>query len=152
MDTNLEKIVDEHRDKPGLVISVLEHIQDEYGYLPKDVLKQVSGIINVPLAQIFSVATFYSAFTLKPRGKHTIHVCLGTACHVRGAPKIVDELSRELDVRAGDTTEDGQFTLETVRCIGCCSLAPVITVGEDIYGYNTMDKMGKIVAKYKETS
>ena len=150
MDTKLEKIVDHHRGKPGLIISVLEHIQEEYGYLPKEILIQVSTLLNAPLAQLFSVATFYSAFTLKPRGKHTIHVCLGTACHVRGAPKIVDELSRQLDIPPGDTTDDQQFTLETVRCVGCCSLAPVITVDEDIYGYNTMDKVSKIVGKYKE--
>ena len=135
-----------------MIISVLEHIQEEYGYLPKEILVQASTLLEVPLAQLYGVATFYSAFTLKPRGKHTIHVCLGTACHVRGAPKIVDELSRELNISPGDTTDDQQFTLETVRCIGCCSLAPVITVNEDIYGYNSMDKVPKIVAKYKESA
>jgi NADH:ubiquinone oxidoreductase subunit E len=113
------------------------------------VLKEVSEKLQVHLSQLFSLATFYSAFTLKPRGEHIVHVCLGTACHVRGAPKIVDELSRLLGIKPSDTTEDMKFTLETVRCIGCCSLAPVLKVGKDIYGYNTMDKMPKILANYK---
>ena len=150
MDAKLKKIVNKHKGKPGVIISVLEDVQEEYGYLPKEILIQISGLLDIYLSQLYSLATFYSAFTLKPRGKHTAHVCLGTACHVRGAPKIVDELSRELGVEPSDTTDDGMFTLETVRCIGCCSLAPVLTVDGDIYGYNTMDKVSKILAKYKE--
>lgn len=150
MDNKVKEIVNRHRGKPGVIISVLEEIQDEYGYLPQEALVQVSSLLNVYLAQLFTVATFYSAFTLKPRGKHTVHVCLGTACHVRGAAKIVDELSRELGITPRDTTDDRNFTLETVRCVGCCSLAPVVTVDRDIYGYNTMDKVPKILAKYKE--
>lgn len=152
MDQQVSDIIARYQEKPGTVISVLEDIQDLFGYLPKEVLVEVSEALDVALSQLFSSATFYSAFTLKPRGKHTVHVCLGTACHVRGAPKVVDELSRILEVAPGDTTVDNQFTLETVRCIGCCSLAPAITVGKDIYGYNTMDKVGGILEKYKETS
>ena len=150
MDKMLEKTIKQYQGKPGAVISILEDIQEIHGYLPKDVLEQVSERLDVHLSQLFSLATFYSAFTLKPRGKHTIRVCLGTACHVRGAPKIVDELSRLLDIKPSDTTEDMKFTLETVRCVGCCSLAPVIRVDKDTYGYNTMGRMPKILAKYKE--
>ena len=136
----------------AILKKVLEDIQKVFGYLPKDRLVEASQALGVPLSQLFSSATFYSAFTLKPRGRHTIHVCLGTACHVRGAPKVVDELSRVLKVAPGDTTEDNEFTLETVRCIGCCSLAPAMTVDRDIYGYTTMDKVSGIVEKYKETA
>lgn len=150
MDKKLERTIKKHQGRLGAVISILEDVQENYGYLPKDVLIKVSEKMNVHLSQLFSMATFYSAFTLKPRGKHTIHVCLGTACHVRGAPKIVDELSRLLDVEPGDTTEDKKFTLETVRCVGCCSLAPVIRVDKDTYGYNTMDRVPKILTSYKE--
>jgi NADH:ubiquinone oxidoreductase subunit E len=149
MGTTLDKIIEEYQGKPGEIISVLEKIQEVYGYLPQEVLKEVSEKLQVHLSQLFSLATFYSAFTLKPRGEHIVHVCLGTACHVRGAPKIVDELSRLLGIKPSDTTEDMKFTLETVRCIGCCSLAPVLKVDKDIYGYNTMDKMPKILVKYK---
>jgi len=150
MDKTLEKIIKRYQGKPGAVISVLEDIQETQGYLPKEVLQKVSERLNVHLSQLFSMATFYSAFTLKPRGKHTIHVCLGTACHVRGAPRIVDELSRLLDVEPGDTTANNEFTLETVRCVGCCSLAPVVRVDKDTYGYNTMDRVPKILTNYKE--
>ena len=151
MDEKLEHIVEKHKDAPGTVMSVLEDVQEEYGYLPREILVQVSEALDVHLSRLFSLATFYSAFTLKPRGEHTIHVCLGTACHVRGAPKIVDELSRELGVPPSDTTDDMKFTLETVRCIGWCSLAPVMTVDKDIYGYTAMNKVPKILAKYKES-
>jgi NADH:ubiquinone oxidoreductase subunit E len=149
MDSTLGKIIEEYQGKPGEIISVLEKIQEVYGYLPQEVLKEVSEKLQVHLSRLFSLATFYSAFTLKPHGEHMVHVCLGTACHVRGAPKIVDELSRLLGIKPSDTTEDMKFTLETVRCIGCCSLAPVLKVDKDIYGYNTMDKMPKILANYK---
>jgi len=150
MDNVIEKIIEKYKGKVGAVISSLEAVQEIYGYLPREVLEKISEALDVHLSRLFSLATFYSAFTLKPRGKHTIHVCLGTACHVRGAPKIVDELSRTLAVNPGDTTEDGNYTLETVRCVGCCSLAPVVRVDKDTYGYNTMDKVPKILSKYKD--
>jgi len=150
MAQNGVKISRKYKKKLGAVISTLEAVQELYGYLPREVLEKVSEELKVPLSQLFSLATFYSAFTLKPRGKHTIQVCLGTACHVRGAPKIVDELSRNLRIKAGETTEDRKFTLETVRCVGCCSLAPVVRVDKDTYGYNTMDKVAKILTKYQD--
>jgi len=151
MDKRVEKIIRRYEGMPGAVISVLEDIQETEGYLPKDILEHVSEKMNVPLSQLFSMATFYSAFSLKPRGKHTVHVCLGTACHVRGGSRIIKGLSKQLGIKPGDTTEDRNFTLETLRCIGCCSLAPVIRVdNDDIYGYNTVDKVRGIVDKYKE--
>jgi len=150
MNKTLEKIIEEFQGKPGEVISVLEEIQEREGYLRRNILEQVSEKMNVPLSQLFSMATFYSAFSLKPRGKHTLHVCLGTACHVRGGARIIKGLSKQLGIKPGDTTEDKNFTLETLRCIGCCSLAPVIKVDDDVYGYNTVDKIRGIVDKYKE--
>ncbi len=151
MSGTLEKVINKHEGKPGAIISVLEDIQETQGYLPKEILEQVSEKMKVPLSQLFSMATFYSAFSLKPRGKHTLYVCLGTACHVRGGARIIKGVSKQLGIKPGDTTEDKNFTLETLRCIGCCSLAPVIKVGnDDVYGYNTVDKIKGIVDKYKE--
>jgi len=151
MSTTIDKILAEYKGKPGEIISVLEKIQEVYGYLPQDELREVSEKTKVHLAQLFSMATFYSAFSLKPRGKHTIHVCLGTACHVRGGSRILKGLSQMLGIKVGDTTEDKNFTLETLRCVGCCSLAPVVRVGaNDVYGYSTVDKVRGIVEKYKE--
>jgi NADH-quinone oxidoreductase subunit E len=150
MDEELKKVIEQYRGKPGAVISVLEHIQETHGYLPKEVLEQVSQELKVHLSQLFSMATFYSAFSLTPRGKHTLHVCLGTACHVRGGARILKGLSKQLGIKPGETTEDRNFTLETLRCVGCCSLAPVVKVGDDIYGYNTVDKTRGILPKYEE--
>ena len=151
MSTALDKFIKKYEGKPGAIISVLEDIQETEGYLPKDILEEVSKKMDVPLSQLFSMATFYSAFSLKPRGKHTLYVCLGTACHVRGGSRITQGLSKYLGIKPGDTTEDRNFTLETLRCIGCCSLAPVIKVNnDDVYGYNTADKIRGIVDKYKE--
>ena len=150
MDKKVKKIIDNYQGKPGAILSILEDIQDIYGYLPKDVLEQVSKRLNIYLSQLFSMATFYSAFSLKPRGRYTLHVCLGTACHVRGGEIILKSLSQRLGIKPGETTEDRKFSLETVRCVGCCSLAPVIKVGSDIYGYSTADKIPQILSKYKE--
>ena len=151
MEEKLDKVINKHEGKPGAIISVLEDIQETQGYLPKEILEQVSEKMKVPLSQLFSMATFYSAFSLKPRGKHTLYVCLGTACHVRGGARIIKGVSKQLGIKPGDTTEDRNFTLETLRCIGCCSLAPVIKVdNDDVYGYNTVDKIHGIVDKYKE--
>jgi NADH-quinone oxidoreductase subunit E len=151
MSGTLEKVINKHEGKPGAIISVLEDIQETQGYLPREILEQVSEKMKVPLSQLFSMATFYSAFSLKPRGKHTLYVCLGTACHVRGGARIIKGVSKQLGIKPGDTTEDRNFTLETLRCIGCCSLAPVIKVdNDDVYGCNTVDKIQGIVDKYKE--
>lgn len=150
MEQGITQIIEHYKDKVGAVISTMEAIQESYGYLPREALEKVSEELQVPLALLFSLATFYSAFTLKPRGRHTVHVCLGTACHVRGGARILKSLAHKLGVKPGDTTEDKNYTLETVRCIGCCSLAPVVKVDNDAYGYNTVDKIQGILDKYKE--
>ena len=120
-------------EEPSL-IQVLQDVQAEYNYLPKEAIERVAEKLDLPLAKVYAVATFYKAFSLKPRGKKICKVCMGTACHIRGGQALVDELERVLDVKAGNTTKDGEFTLETVNCVGACAMAPVIIVGDQYHG------------------
>ncbi len=143
-------IIDKYRQEKSLLIPVLQEITREYGYLPKDILVYVSVELDIPLSHIHSVATFYTAFSLEPRGKHMVSVCLGTACHVQGGGRILERLERELKISSGETTKDKQFSLEAVRCLGCCGLAPVFTVNEDLYGKVTQSKVTKLIKKYRE--
>lgn len=147
--TKLEEIIRHQRHGAGSLISILQDIQSEYNYLSKEMLILICERLGIPLSQAYSVTTFYHSFSLTPRGKHKISACLGTACHVRGGERIAQKISRELSIQPGETTEDLAFTLETVRCIGCCSLAPVITVNEDTFGHLTQDKVEKILEKYR---
>jgi NADH-quinone oxidoreductase subunit E len=125
-------------------------IQSEYNYLPKDALIRVSEILNIPLVNVYSVATFYKSFSLKPRGKHLITVCLGTACHVRGAPNVLNEIENQLNIKVGETTPDNNFTLETVRCLGTCAIGPVITVDGKYYGQMNLKKLHSVLKKYEK--
>ncbi len=143
-------IIDKYRQEKSVLIPVLQEITKEYGYLPKDILVYVSVELDIPLSQIHSVATFYTAFSLEPRGKHMVSVCMGTACHVQGGGRILERLERELKISSGETTKDKQFSLEAVRCLGCCGLAPVFTVNEDLYGKVTQSKVTKLIKKYRE--
>ena len=111
----------------------MQLINEEYHYLPKNVLNYVSQELKIPFSQVYQVATFYTAFSLKPRGKHTIKVCMGTACHVRGSPRILDEIKRHLKIESGETTEDSLFTLETVNCLGACAIGPVVVIDDKYY-------------------
>lgn len=120
--------MDKHRQARGALIAILEAIQDEYGYLPELALRLVSDSTGRPLVDVYSVASFYSSFSLEPRGRHIVCACLGTACHVRGAPRVVEELKRQLGVEAGETTPSGEFTLQTANCLGACALGPVVVV------------------------
>jgi len=131
------------------LIMVLQDIQDHFGYLPEDALNLVSERLRVPRARIYGIATFYSQFRLKPLGKYVIQICNGTACHVKGAPALIDELEGFLGIKNGETTSDGNFTLLTVNCIGACGLAPVIMINEEIYGKVTADKIHEIVSSLK---
>lgn len=142
-------IIDRHGRKTKALIGILQDIQEEYNYLPRDTLLQVRDRLHVPLTQIYGVATFYNAFSLKPRGHHLIAVCMGTACHVKGADKILEKLERDLKVGNGGVTEDKRFSLETVRCLGCCSLAPVVKVDEDTYGRVRQDELMEILKHYE---
>ena len=125
---NILKILEKHNEDRGRLIAILEEIQSEYGYLPEKALRMVSGETGRSLVDIYGVATFYRSFSLKPKGKHLVCACLGTACHVRGAPRIVEELERQLGIKAGETTPDREFTLETVNCLGACALGPVVVI------------------------
>ena len=122
------RILEKHNEDRGGLIAILEEIQGEYGYLPEDSLRIVSNEIGRPLVDVYSVATFYRSFSLKPRGKHLVCACLGTACHVRGAPRIVEELKQQLGIKPGETTPDKEFSLETVNCLGACALGPVVVI------------------------
>lgn len=151
MAENLDKvntIMDKYKGEDGAVISILQDIQAEYNYLPQDALREVSERLDLPLIDIYSVATFYKSFSLTPRGKHLITVCLGTACHVRGGPRILEEVERRLDIKAGETTEDKLFTLETVNCLGCCAIGPIVVVDDEYYGEMTIRKVDPILKRY----
>ena len=143
-------IIDKYRQEKSVLIPVLQEITREYGYLPKDILVYVSVELDIPLSQIHSVATFYTAFSLEPRGKHMVSVCLGTACHVQGGGRILERLERELKISPGETTKDKLFSLEAVRCLGCCGLAPVFTVNADLYGKVTQSKVTKLIERYRD--
>jgi NADH:ubiquinone oxidoreductase subunit E len=128
------EILGEQEKKKGILIHVLQKIQEDNGFLPEDKLRQLSKTLSVPLSEIYSVASFYKMFHFKPRGKKVVRVCLGTACYVRGAKKVLTAIENEFHVHSGETTEDFAMTLETVGCVGCCGLAPVATVNEDVVG------------------
>jgi NADH-quinone oxidoreductase subunit E len=146
----VDTIIDKYgADRRGL-ISLLLDIQDAFFYLPQEALERVADKVGIPPVQVYQVARFYKAFSLKPRGKHLVTVCMGTACHVRGGERLVDQISRLLNCAVGDTTEDGFFTLETVNCLGCCALGPVMVVDGTYYGKMTVPKIDKVLAKYRD--
>ena len=154
MNTEISSYVDSVLDKwsnnGSSLISILLDIQSEHNYLPKDALIRVSGRLNIPLIQVYSVATFYKSFSLKPRGKHLITVCLGTACHVRGAPDVLNEIEKQLNIGVGETTPDNNFTLETVRCLGTCAIGPVVTIDGKYFGQMNSKKIHSILKKFEE--
>jgi NADH:ubiquinone oxidoreductase subunit E len=142
------KYIKKYSNEKKALISILQDIQEEYNYLPQEALKIVSKTLAVPLIDIIGVATFYRAFSLEPRGKHLITVCLGTACHVRGGPKILEEFERKLNIEAGETSKDGQFSLETVACLGCCAIGPVVVVDGEYHAQTTIRKVSSILKKH----
>jgi NADH:ubiquinone oxidoreductase subunit E len=144
----LEKIIEKHKGKPGALIPVLEEAQVVLDYLPIPVQKKIAKELNLPLAQVYGVVTFYSFFTMTPRGKHTVRVCLGTACYVRGGKKIVQAIEKEYGVKEGETTSDRRFTFETVRCLGACGLGPVMVVDGNVHGRVKPAKLKEILANY----
>jgi len=145
----MNNIVEEYKDAEGGLVPILQKANDTFNYLPEPVLKYTAEKLGIPLSAVCRIATFYNAFSLEPRGKHIITVCLGTACHVKGAGKIVSALEDKLGIKKGETTEDMLFTLEAVRCIGCCGLAPVLKVGEDIHGLMSKGKVPELISAYK---
>lgn len=144
------KIVDNHDGGRGELITILQDIQSKFGYLPEDALKIISEKTGRPLVDVYGVATFYKSFYLKPRGKHLISVCLGTACHVRGAPRIAEEFQQQLGISPGETTEDKEFTLETVNCLGACALGPIVVVDGHYFSNVNKSKVVQIMEKTRE--
>jgi NADH-quinone oxidoreductase subunit E len=135
------------RDKSAL-IDVLHDTQSEIGYLPREALEQIHAGLDVPLSRVYSVATFFKAFSLQPRGRHLINVCLGTACHVRGADMVLEQMEKELGIKKGGNTPDLKFTLETVNCVGACALGPMVIIGEDYHGEMTPEKVSEVLKNY----
>lgn len=149
-EDTIKTIVEKYHGEKTALISILQDVQKEYGFLPKDALGLLSEEMEVPLSRVYEVSTFYNSFSLVPRGRHVIEVCAGTACHVKGGPKLRSRLEAELNIECGETTEDRMFTLEEVRCLGCCSLAPVVKVDSDIYAYLEENKIPGILENYRE--
>jgi NADH-quinone oxidoreductase subunit E len=148
----VKAIVDKYGGNHDSVIAILQDVQSEYHYLPEHALRAVASQLGLPLIQVCGVATFFKAFSLKPRGEHTVTVCLGTACHVRGAPAVLDEARRQLGIEPGDTTDDMRFTLETVNCLGACALGPILVVDGEYHGQMSPGKVKKVLNKFKKTS
>ena len=143
----VKAIVDKYGGRHDSVISILQDVQSEYRYLPESALRAVASQLGLPLIQVCGVATFFRGFSLKPRGEHTVSVCLGTACHVRGAPAVLDEAKRQLGIQPGDTTDDMRFTLETVNCLGACALGPIMVMDGKYHGQMSSGKAKKILKK-----
>ena len=138
------------REEPFAIMEALQDIQEQYGYLPEDAIKRVAETLEVPLIEVFRLANFYKAFSLEPRGRHLITVCLGTACHVQGARKLVDEVLGQLKIEPGGTTSDKAFTVETVNCVGACALAPVLILDGEYYDHMTPGKLRKLIASVRK--
>ncbi len=144
----IRSILDSYERNPGMLVAVLQDVQAEYNYLPKETLTQVSQGLDISLTQVYSVATFFKAFSLKPRGRHIINVCLGTACHVRGAVRILEEIGRQLDIKPGETTKDFKYTMETVNCVGACALGPIVIIDGKYSGQMKTDKVKTLLESY----
>ncbi len=145
----LKEFIDSVKDTQGILMQTLQKAQDIFGYLPLEVQKFIADETGIPLADIYGVVTFYTQFTVEEKGKHRVGVCLGTACYVKGSQDVMDKLAEELNVKVGQTTEDRMFTLEATRCLGCCGLAPVMTIDEDVYGNIDPKRVPEVIAKYR---
>jgi NADH-quinone oxidoreductase subunit E len=141
MDKKVTAIIEKYNSDRGQLVSILQDIQTEFYYLPEEALIQVSETMGIPASRVFDVATFFKAFSLVPRGKHLINVCLGTACHVRGGSRVLETVERCLSIKRGETTKDRKFTLETVNCMGACALGPVIKIDGEYFGQMSSDKV-----------
>lgn len=146
----LASFIEEWKEKPGNLIMVLHKIQQKYGYIPKEAAFAVAKILDVPLAKIYGVITFYHFFNLEKPGKYHIQVCMGTACYLKGAQQLIDELEDILGISVGEVTEDGRFSIESVRCVGCCGLAPVMVINGEVFGKVAKDQVPEILGKFKD--
>jgi NADP-reducing hydrogenase subunit HndA len=145
----LQKVIDELKDEPGALMPIMQRAQDIFGYLPEEVQNYIAKEMDIPVSDVYGVATFYAQFNLEPKGQYVISVCMGTACYVKGSQQVLDKLEEVLGVTDGHTTSDGLFTLNATRCLGACGLAPVIMVNDDVYGRLTPDQIPGIIAKYR---
>jgi NADH:ubiquinone oxidoreductase subunit E len=153
MDVNkkkLDAIIAKNGNESNRILAIYQDIQEEYKYLPKDAVKYVCQKLDIQLVKGFEVATFYKALSLKPKGKHSIHVCLGTACHLKGGGSILEAFERELNVKRDETTKDGMFTLESVNCLGACALSPIVRIDETDFGKTNPSNVNKIIKEYKQ--
>jgi len=148
IEEKVEATLAHYQRDEGWLVSILQDVQAEYNYLPKEAITQISRGLDVPLSQVYSVATFFKAFSLKPKGRHLISVCLGTACHVRGTVRILEKIERELGIKSGDTTEDLRYSLETVNCVGACALGPIVIVDGEYSGQMKTDKVKPLLENY----
>jgi len=144
------ELIKEYNEGPSSLIQVLNNIQEEHGYLPKEVQQLVAEEMKIPLSRVFEVSSFYSRFSTEPKGKYEVSVCLGTACYVKGAQAILDKLRQMLTIEENQTTPDGLFTLTASRCIGACALAPAIIVNKEVHGFMTTDKLPELIKSYRE--
>lgn len=145
----LREVVAQHKGQPGATMPVLQAAQEIFGYLPEEVQIIIAEGLDIPLSEVYGVASFYAQFSMNPKGQHQISICLGTACYVKGAGDILAEVEKKLGIKAGGITPDGKFSLDACRCIGACGLAPVMTIGSDVYGRLTPDQIGPILDKYQ---
>lgn len=148
--TKLREIIAHYRGEKSALLAVLQDTQAAYNYLPVSILRQLSREMDIPLMRVYEVATFYNAFSLTPRGEHVVKLCIGTACHVRGAAAILDKLERTLEIKPGETSGDQKFTLETVNCVGACALGPVMVLDGEYHGQVTMAKVDKVIEPLKK--
>jgi NADH-quinone oxidoreductase subunit E len=147
---DIAALAEKWREKKGSLIMILHEIQNQYGYIPRDVSMKLSKLLDIPMARIYEVITFYNYFKLDPPGKYNISICLGTACYLKGAPELVEEVKTMLNIKEGQTTQDGLFHLDVVRCLGCCGLAPVMMINGEIHGKVKREEIATILSKYKK--
>lgn len=150
IDEKLEKIAKKYKNVEGGIISALHEVQDTYGYISSTAQKYLSKELNVPMSEIYGIITFYSRFSLVPKGKYNIQVCMGTACYVKGSEKVLNRFKEKLGIEEGETTSDGKFSIESVRCIGACGLAPAIVINEEVYGKMDEKKVDELIEKYSK--
>ena len=144
----VQEVLQKYQRDNSLLVDILQDIQTETGYLPKEVLEETARGLDIPISRVYSVATFFKAFGLKPRGRYLVNVCMGTACHVRGAVRVMEKIEEELGIKRGETTPDLKFTLETVNCLGACALGPIVVVGEDYHGEMTPENVSSVLKNY----
>ena len=144
----VKQVLKKYRNDKSALIDILHDTQSEIGYLPREALEVISTGLSIPLSRVYSVTTFFKAFSLTPRGRHLINVCMGTACHVRGSDKVLEQIEKELGIKTGGNTSDLKFTLETVNCVGACALGPMVIIGDDYHGEMTPEKVSEVLNNY----